>query len=89
MSGSAVANGERILYMAMSGTPEQQGVWRSVDTGKTWTRFLLQELPARSVLRTMGLAAAETPLDSWEDTARAYWLVCVGVLARCCEAAGF
>ena len=53
----------------------------------TWTRFLLQELPARSVLRTMGLAAAETPLDSWEDTARAYWQVCERVLARTGEAA--
>jgi glycosyltransferase involved in cell wall biosynthesis len=53
----------------------------------TWTRFLLQELPARSVLRTMGLAAAETPLESWEDTARAYWQVCERVLARTGEAA--
>jgi glycosyltransferase involved in cell wall biosynthesis len=53
----------------------------------TWTRFLLQELPARSVLRTMGLAAAETPLDSWEDTARAYWQICERVLARSSEAA--
>jgi glycosyltransferase involved in cell wall biosynthesis len=53
----------------------------------TWTRFLLQELPARSVLRTMGLAAAETPLDSWEDTARAYWQVCERVLALTNQAA--
>jgi hypothetical protein len=42
----------------------------------TWTRFLLRDLPGRSVLRTMGLAAAATPLDSWADTARAYWQVC-------------
>jgi glycosyltransferase involved in cell wall biosynthesis len=48
----------------------------------TWTRFLLRELPARSVLRTMGLAAAATPLDSWADTARAYWQVCERVLAE-------
>jgi glycosyltransferase involved in cell wall biosynthesis len=48
----------------------------------TWTRFLLQELPARSVLRSMGLAAADTPLESWEDTARAYWQVCERVLGR-------
>ncbi len=53
----------------------------------SWTRFLLEELPARSVLRTMGLAAAETPLDSWEDTARAYWQVCERVLARTNQAA--
>jgi glycosyltransferase involved in cell wall biosynthesis len=46
----------------------------------TWTRFLLQELPARSVLRSMGLAAADTPLESWDDTARAYWQVCERVL---------
>ena len=48
----------------------------------TWTRFLLRELPARIVLRTMGLAAADTPLDSWADTARAYWQVCERVLAE-------
>ena len=48
----------------------------------TWTRFLLQELPGRDVLRTMGLAAAETPLESWEDTARGYWQVCERVLTR-------
>jgi glycosyltransferase involved in cell wall biosynthesis len=53
----------------------------------TWTRFLLQELPERSILRAMGLAAAETPLDSWEDTARAYWQVCERALARTSEAA--
>lgn len=52
-----------------------------------WTRFLLQELPARNVLRTMGSAAAETSLESWEDTARAYWQVCERVLARSSEAA--
>ncbi|HET7425145.1 MAG TPA: glycosyltransferase family 4 protein [Gemmatimonadales bacterium] len=48
----------------------------------TWTRFLLQELPDRSVLRTMGLRAADTLLESWEETARAYWRVCEGLLAR-------
>jgi glycosyltransferase involved in cell wall biosynthesis len=48
----------------------------------TWTRFLLQELPGRDALRTMGLAAAGTPLESWEDTARAYWQVCERVLTR-------
>jgi glycosyltransferase involved in cell wall biosynthesis len=48
----------------------------------TWTRFLLQELPARGVLRAMGLAAADTPLESWADTARAYWEVCERVLSR-------
>ena len=53
----------------------------------TWTRFLLQELPARSVLRSMGLAAAETPLESWEDTARAYWQVCERVMKRTREPA--
>jgi glycosyltransferase involved in cell wall biosynthesis len=53
----------------------------------SWTRFLLQELPARSVLRGMGQAAAETPLDSWEDTARAYWQVCERVLGRIREPA--
>ena len=31
--------------------------------------------------------AAETPLDSWEDTARAYWQVCERVLARTSEPA--
>ncbi|MFL5515564.1 MAG: glycosyltransferase family 4 protein [Gemmatimonadales bacterium] len=48
----------------------------------TWTRFLLRELPGRGELRMMGLAAADTPLESWEDTARAYWRVCERVLAR-------
>jgi glycosyltransferase involved in cell wall biosynthesis len=53
----------------------------------TWTRFLLQELPARNVLRGMGQAAADTPLESWEDTARAYWQVCERVVGRTPEPA--
>jgi glycosyltransferase involved in cell wall biosynthesis len=47
----------------------------------TWTRFLLQELPDRGVLRTMGLRAADTLLESWEETARDYWRVCERLLA--------
>jgi glycosyltransferase involved in cell wall biosynthesis len=53
----------------------------------TWVRFLREELPARPVLLGMGIAAAKTPLESWEDTARAYWSVCERALARTGEPA--
>ena len=53
----------------------------------TWVRFLREELPARPVLLGMGIAAAKTPLESWEDTARAYWNVCERALARTGEPA--
>ena len=53
-----------------------------------WTRFLQRELPSRAVLRSMGEAAAETSLESWEDTARAYWQVCERVMTRAGVPAG-
>jgi glycosyltransferase involved in cell wall biosynthesis len=52
-----------------------------------WTRFLQRDLPSRSALRSMGEAAADTPLESWEETARAYWQVCERVMARTGEPA--
>jgi subtilisin-like proprotein convertase family protein len=32
-------NGQRIMYMAVSGNAAQAGVWRSLDTGLSWTRL--------------------------------------------------
>lgn len=32
------ANGQVIVYMAVEGNGNQNGIWRSVDSGKTWTR---------------------------------------------------
>jgi glycosyltransferase involved in cell wall biosynthesis len=52
-----------------------------------WVQFLQRELPGRQTLRIMGTAAAATPLDSWDDTARAYWSVCERVMARVGEPA--
>ncbi len=40
-----------------------------------WTN-LLQALPSRERLRTMGEAAAAVPLASWDDTARNYLQLC-------------
>jgi glycosyltransferase involved in cell wall biosynthesis len=50
----------------------------------TWRRFLA-ERPSRERLRRMGEAAARVPLNSWEDTARAYLALCERQLA--CSAA--
>lgn len=59
--------------------PGATGFLLENDTN-AWSRFLQRELPSRAVLRSMGAAAAETPLESWEDTARAYWRVCERVM---------
>lgn len=53
----------------------------------TWVQFLQRELPGRQTLRVMGDAASATPLESWEDTARAYWSVCEQVADRAREPA--
>ncbi len=50
-----------------------------------WRR-LLGELPSRERLREMGVAAAQTPLWSWEDSAREYLSACVRVVHETREA---
>lgn len=52
-----------------------------------WVQFFQRELPGRQTLRMMGTAATATPLESWEDTARAYWSVCEQVMTRAGEPA--
>lgn len=32
-------NNELLLYLAMDGTAAQQGIWRSANTGRSWTRI--------------------------------------------------
>ena len=39
-----LANGERILYMAVGGGANQRGLWRSTDTGKSWVRVNQSQL---------------------------------------------
>ncbi len=45
-----------------------------------WRRFLTQP-PSRERLRRMGEAAARVPLNSWENTARGYLMLCERQLA--------
>jgi glycosyltransferase involved in cell wall biosynthesis len=52
---------------------------RDAETGfllpnepRAWTDLLGRRLPSRDRLAEMGWAAAQTPLGSWEDTARAF-----------------
>lgn len=44
-----------------------------------WVAFL-RDYPHRETLRRMGRAAAETPLETWTDTARGYYEACRSVL---------
>jgi glycosyltransferase involved in cell wall biosynthesis len=51
------------------------------NTESAWRRFLAEKLPARDRLREMGVAAARTPLASWQDTAQGYLALCEHHLA--------
>lgn len=54
----------------------------------SWREFLERGLPDRARLREMGVAAAATPLGSWEDAARAYRSVCERAMRQAREQEG-
>ncbi len=58
---TAAPDGDVIAYMALSGNSVNAGIWRSVDSGETWTRLLIAE--GTSVALAAGSAGANGNLQ--------------------------